>query len=150
MYNKDRTLLKARTQAGYDTLAKHPLVDVSKIAQAGYCFGGSTAVEFGATGVPLAATITIHGSFANHQAGWAKSLKGKMLVMHGAEDAGYPLTTVAGVIDELRAAKVPFQYEVYSGAQHGFSVPKSKDDQRADTQSRATAGRYLKEVFAGE
>jgi len=54
------------------------------------------------------------------------------------------------VIDELRAAKVPFQYEVYSGARHGFSVPKSKDDQRADTQSRATAGRYLQEVFAGE
>ena len=150
IYNKDRALMKTRTQAGYDALAKHPLVDASKIAQAGYCFGGTAAVEFGSTGVPLAATITIHGSFNGHQAGWAKSLKGKMLVMHGAEDAGYPLTTVAGVIDELRAAKVPFQYEVYSGARHGFSVPKSKDDQRADTQSRATAGRYLQEVFAGE
>jgi dienelactone hydrolase len=148
IYNKDRALMKSRTQAGYDVLAKHPLVDASKIAQAGYCFGGSTAVEFGSTGAPLVATITIHGSFNNHQPGWAKSLKGKMLILHGAEDAGYPLTTVAGVIDELRAAKVPFQYEVYSGANHGFSVPKSKDDQRADTQSRASAGRYLKEVFA--
>jgi dienelactone hydrolase len=150
IYNKDRALMKTRVLAGYDALAKHPLVDSSKIAQAGYCFGGTAAVEFGSTGAPLAATLTIHGSFNNHQAGWAKSLKGKMLVMHGAEDAGYPLTTVAGVIDELRAAKVPFQYEVYSGAHHGFSVPKSKDDQRADTQSRASAGRYLKEVFAGE
>jgi dienelactone hydrolase len=150
MYNKDRALLKLRIQAGYDVLAKHPLVDASKIAQAGYCFGGSTAVEFGSTGVPLVATIAIHGSFANHQAGWAKTLKGKMLILHGAEDAGYPLTTVAGVVDELRAAKVDFQYEVYSGAHHGFSVPKSKADQRADVQSRASAGRYLKEVFAGE
>ena len=150
IYNKDRALMKTRTQAGYDVLAKHPLVDALRIAQAGYCFGGTAAVEFGATGAPLAATIAIHGSFNGHQAGWAKSLKGKMLVLHGAEDAGYPMTTVAGVIDELRAAKVAFQYEVYSGAQHGFSVPKSKDDQRADTQSRATAGRYLKEVFAGE
>jgi dienelactone hydrolase len=150
IYYKDRALMKSRTQAGYNVLAKHPLVDASKIAQAGYCFGGATAVEFGSTGAPLAATITIHGSFNGHQAGWAKSLKGKMLIMHGAEDAGYPLTTVAGVIDELRAAKVPFQYEVYSGAHHGFSVPKSKDDQRADTQSRATAGHYLQEVFAGE
>jgi dienelactone hydrolase len=150
MYNKDRTLLKARTQAGYDVLAKHPMVEAGKIAQAGYCFGGSTAVEFGSTGVPLATTIAIHGSFSNHQAGWAKSLKGKMLILHGAEDGGYPLTTVAGVIEELRAAKVDFQYEVYSGANHGFSVPKSKADQRADIQSRASAGRYLKEVFAGE
>src|ERR1700704_3801866 len=31
MYNKDRTLLKARTQAGYDVLAKHPMVDTGKI-----------------------------------------------------------------------------------------------------------------------
>jgi dienelactone hydrolase len=148
MYNNDRPLLRSRTQAAYDALAKHPLVDSSKIAQAGYCFGGSTAVEFGSTGAPLAATIAIHGSFANHPAGWAKNLKGKMLVLHGAEDAGYPLTTVAGVIDELRAAKVDFQYEVYSGANHGFSVPKSPADQRADAQSRASAGRYLKEIFA--
>ena len=100
--------------------------------------------------VPLAATLTFHGSFANHQPGWAKSLKGKMLIMHGAEDAGYPLTAVAVVIDELRAAKVDFQYEVYSGANHGFSVPKSKPDQRADVQSRAEAGRYLKEAFSGQ
>ena len=62
----------------------------------------------------------------------------------------YPLTTIAGVVDELRAAKVDFQCEVYSGAQHGFSVPKSKADQRADIQSRASAGRFLKEIFAGE
>ncbi len=27
IYNKDRALMKARTQAGYDVLAKHPLVD---------------------------------------------------------------------------------------------------------------------------
>ncbi len=74
-----------------------------------------------------------------------------MLILHGAEDAGYPLTTVAGVIDELRAAKVRRSSTRSTAApQHGFSVPKSKADQRADMQSRATAGRYLKEVFAGE
>jgi dienelactone hydrolase len=150
IYNNDRALMKSRAQAGYDALARHPLVDTARIAQAGYCFGGTVAAEFGSTGAPLAATIAIHGSFNNHQAGWAKNLKGSMLILHGAEDAGYPLTTIAGVVDELRAAKVAFQYEVYSGANHGFSVPKSKADQRADTQSRASAGRFLKEVFASE
>jgi dienelactone hydrolase len=148
IYNKDRALMKTRTQAGYDVLAKHPLVDVTKIAQAGYCFGGNVGAEFATTGVPLAATIAIHGSFSGNQPGWAKTVKGKYLILHGAEDSGYPLTTIAGVIDELRAAKIDFQYEVYSGAQHGFSVPKSPADRRADVQSRASAGRYLKEVFA--
>ena len=150
IYNKDRNLMKARAQAGFDTLIKNPMVDASKIAMAGYCFGGTVGVEFGSTGAPLVANIAIHGSFNNHQAGWAKSIKGKYLILHGAEDAGFPLTTVAGIVDELRAAKVDFQYEVYSGANHGFSVPKSKADQRADTQSRASAARFLKEVFAGE
>lgn len=150
IYNKDHALMKARAQAGYDALAKHPLVDASRIAQVGYCFGGTVAVEFGSTGVPLAATIAVHGSFKNHQPGWAKNLKGKMLVQHGAEDAYYPLSTVAEVIEELRAAKVDFQYELYSGANHGFSVPQNKAEQRADAHSRASAGRYLKEVFAGE
>ena len=151
MYNKDRALLKARTQAGYDVLAKHPLVDAAKIAQAGYCFGGIDRASSSAR--PARRSRPPSRSTARSptiRPGWAKNLKGKMLILHGAEDAGYPLTTVAGVIDELRAAKVDFQYEVYSGANHGFSVPKSKADQRADAQSRASAGRYLKEVFAGE
>jgi dienelactone hydrolase len=151
IYNQDRALMKSRTQAAYDVLAKHPLADAGKIALAGYCFGGTVGVEFGSTGAPLAANIAIHGSFNNHQPGWAKSVKGKYLILHGAEDAGFPINTaVASVIEELRAAKVDFQYEVYSGANHGFSVPKSKADQRADVQSRASAGRFLKEVFAGE
>jgi len=34
------------------------------------------------------------------------------LILHGAEDPGFPLPVVDKVIQELRTAKVPFQYEV--------------------------------------
>jgi dienelactone hydrolase len=149
IYNKDRPLMRSRAQAGYDALLKNPMVDATKVALSGYCFGGTVGVEFGSTGVPLAANIAFHGSFNNHQPGWAKTIKGRYLILHGAEDAGFPLTTVAGIIDELRAAKVPFQYEVYSGATHGFTVPKSEPDKRANIQSRASAARFLKETFSG-
>ena len=44
------------------------------------------------------------------------------------------------MIDDLRAAKVPFQYEVYSGATHGFSAPQTKDETRANEQSIAVDG----------
>ena len=74
-------------------------------------------------------------------------MKGRFLILHGAEDVGYPLTTVATVVDDLRAAKVPFQYEVYSGAGHGFSTPKGPDNERANTQSIASTARNLREVF---
>jgi dienelactone hydrolase len=40
---KDRTLLLARTQAGFDQLRQSKLVDTSKLAAIGYCFGGASA-----------------------------------------------------------------------------------------------------------
>ena len=51
------------------------------------------------------------------------------------------------MIDDLRVAKVPFQYEVYSGAGHGFSSPKGQDNERANAQSIASTTRNLREVF---
>ena len=147
IYTKDRPLMRARTQAGFDTLIRNPMVDVSRIALIGYCFGGAVGVEFGSTGAPLLANVAIHGSFRDHASGWAKTVKGMYLILHGAEDEGFPLTTVNGVVDELRAAKVPFQLEVYSGTGHGFSTPKNKAEERANAQSIASTARTLKELF---
>jgi len=150
IYNKDRPLMKARAKAGYDTLLKNPMVDASKVAQIGYCFGGTVGVEFAATGAPLVANVAIHGSFHDHPAGWAQSAKGKYLILHGAEDVPYPLPKVDEVVQELRKAKVGFQVEIYSGTGHGFSSPKNRDEERANTKSIASAGQFLKEVFNGE
>ena len=147
IYGKDRVLMRARTQAGFDALIKQPMVDAGKIAVIGYCFGGAVGVEFGSTGAPLTANVSIHGSFRGHAEGWAKNAKGMFLILHGAEDQGYPLTAVDKVVQELRAAKAPFQLEVYSGTGHGFSSPKGRDEERADAQSIATTTRTLKELF---
>ena len=147
IYTKDRTLMRARTQAGFDALVKNPMVDASKVALIGYCFGGAVGVEFGATGAPLVANVSIHGSFRDHAPGWAKNAKGMFLILHGAEDEGFPLPTVDKVIQELRAAKAPFELEVYSGTGHGFSTPKGSAEERANTQSIGTTARTLKELF---
>jgi dienelactone hydrolase len=147
IYTKDRPLMRARTQAGFDALLKNPMVDPSRVALIGYCFGGAVGVEFGSTGAPLLANVAIHGSFRDHEPGWAKNTKGMFLILHGAEDEGYPLPTVDRVVQELRGAKVPFQLEVYSGTGHGFSSPKNKAEERANAQSIASTARTLKEVF---
>jgi dienelactone hydrolase len=147
IYTKDRALMKARAKIGYDTLLKNPMVDAAKVALIGYCFGGMVGVEFGSTGAPLAANVAIHGSFFDHPAGWAQTAKGKFLILHGAEDVPYPLPKVAEVIDELRKAKVGFQMELYSGAGHGFSVPKNKDEEIANEQSIGSTTRFLKGIF---
>ena len=146
MFRKDRALMRARAQAGFDTLVKQPMVDASRIALIGYCFGGAVGVEFGSTGAPLAANVAIHGSFGGHAPGWAKTAKGMFLILHGAEDPNYPVE-FSKVIDELKGAKTPFEVELYSGTAHGFSSPKNKAEERAITQANATTGRTLKELF---
>jgi dienelactone hydrolase len=147
IYSKDRALMRARTQAGFDTLLKDPRVDAGKIAVIGYCFGGDVGTEFTSTGAPVAANVTIHGSFRDREPGWAKSVKGRFVILHGAEDKGYPLTKVAKVVDELRAQKKDFMLEVYSGTGHGFSTPKGKDEERANARSIQTAAEQMKELF---
>jgi dienelactone hydrolase len=147
IYTKDRALMKARAKVGYDILLKNPMVDAAKVALIGYCFGGMVGVEFGSTGAPLAANVAIHGSFSDHPEGWAQNAKGKFLILHGAEDVPYPLEKVAPVYNELRKAKVEFQMEFYSGAGHGFSVPKNKDEERANELSIGTTARFLKGIF---
>jgi dienelactone hydrolase len=147
IYTKDRVLMRARAQAGFDTLVKNPMVDTAKLALIGYCFGGTVGVEFGSTGAPLVANVSIHGSFRDHYAGWAKNAKGMYLILHGAEDEGFPLPVVDKVVQELRGAKLPFQLEVYSGTGHGFSSPKNPAEERANAQSIASTTRTLKELF---
>jgi dienelactone hydrolase len=149
IYTKDRALMKTRAQAGYDVLVKNPMVDATKVALVGYCFGGMVGVDFGSTGVPLGAIVAIHGSFDGHPPGWAQNVKGKFLILHGAEDKPYPLEKVAAeVYNELRKANVEFQMEFYSGAGHGFSVPKNKAEEVANAQSIVATDRFLKTAFA--
>jgi dienelactone hydrolase len=146
-FNNDRPLMRARAQAGFDLLRNNPMVDTSRIAVLGYCFGGTTAVELAETGAPIVGTVTIHGSFRNFQHDAAKSIHGRMLILHGAEDPVAPLTEVNILIQDLRDAKTPWQLELYSGTKHGFSKPKNADEERANAQSQAAMARFFKEVF---
>src|SRR5258708_36859798 len=93
IYDKDRSLMRARTQAAFDVLVKNPMVDPSRIALIGYCFGGGVGIEFASTGAPLAANVAIHGSLRDRDTGWAANPKGMLLILHAAEATGVPLST---------------------------------------------------------
>ncbi len=147
IYSKDRPTARARAKAGYDEMLKQPMVDAGKVAVVGFCFGGDLGTEFVSTGVPVLANITIHGSFRDREPGWGKDVKARFLILHGAEDKGYPMAKVQKVVDELTADKKQFLLELYSGTAHGFSSPKNKDEERAYSQAVATSARNLKELF---
>jgi dienelactone hydrolase len=147
IYNQDRRLMRARARAGFDVLAKHPMVDPAKLALVGYCFGGTVAIELAETGVPLVGTAAVHGSFRDFTPEDARHIKGSVLILHGAEDEVAPLEEVNKLMADLRAAKVPFELQLYSGSSHGFDNPQNPQEQRADREYRRSIERYFKEVF---
>jgi len=147
IYTKDRSLMRARTQAGFDVLHSNPMVDTSKVALVGYCFGGEVAVEFAETGAPIVGAVTIHGSFRGYPPEAAKNINGRLLILHGADDPVAPISEVVTLIDQLRAAKVSWELDLYSGTEHGFSTPKNAAEERANEESKFATARFFKQVF---
>jgi dienelactone hydrolase len=147
IYNNNRPLMRARTQAGFDILRNNPMVDVTRIATVGYCFGGQVGVEFAETGAPIVGTVTIHGSFRGFPAEAAKNIHGPLLILHGAEDPVAPLSEVLALVDQFRAAKVPFELNIYSGTEHGFSTPNNAAETRANDESKVATARFFRQVF---
>ena len=146
-YNADRPLMRSRATAGFDVLKSNPKVDAAKLGVVGYCFGGTTAVELAETGVPIVGMISVHGSFRNFNPDAARNIKGRVLIEHGAEDEVAPLPEVNTLIAQLRAAKVNWQLDLYSGTSHGFTNPRNPSEERADREYKIAMGRFFKEVF---
>jgi dienelactone hydrolase len=147
LYGKDRPLMRARALAGLETLKANPLVEPGKIAIVGYCFGGTVAIELAETGAPLLGTVTIHGSFRGFAPEAAKKVNGRVLILHGSEDPVAPLSEVVSLVDQLRAANVRWELNLYSGTQHGFSTPKNPAEQRANEESKFATKRFFKDVL---
>jgi dienelactone hydrolase len=147
LYNNDRPLMRARAQAGFDVLRANSMVDPAKIALIGYCFGGTVAIELAETGAPVVGTVTIHGSFRNFTPGAAKNISGRVLILHGSEDPVAPLSEVELLVNELRAAKVGWELDLYGGTEHGFSTPKNAAEERANDESKFVTARFFKQVF---
>src|SRR5271166_5777119 len=54
-----KPLMAERAQAALDQLLKTGMVDESKVAAIGFCFGGATSLALAYTGAPLAGVVTL-------------------------------------------------------------------------------------------
>jgi dienelactone hydrolase len=147
IYNEDRPLMRARALAGFDALKAQPMVDPAKIAGVGYCFGGTTGIELIETGAPLLGFISVHGSFNRFTPEAAKNIKGRVLILHGAEDPVAPMEEVTSLVSQLRAAKVNFELNLYSGTTHGFTRPQNPSEVRADAEYKVAMARFFKDIL---
>ncbi len=127
-YMKDRPLLLARAQAGFDQLRNNPRVNTAKLAAIGYCFGGAGALDLARSGAPLVDTVTFHGALPTPTPENAKNIKGHVLALHGANDPIVNTQAVTNFEKEMSDAHVDWQVVLYADTVHAFTDPSSGND----------------------
>ena len=155
-FKSDRKLMRERATAGLEVLRKQPMVDASRMAAMGYCFGGQVSLELARAGEDLRGVVSFHGALDTKAPDDAKNIKAKVLACHGAADPFVPPDHVAAFQKEMEDAKVDYQFVAYGpGVVHGFTNPDNKGsamkgvgyDEKADARSWQAMRDFFDEIF---
>ena len=154
IYRNDRQLMRGRILAALETFRKNPLVDGTRIAAIGYCFGGTTVLELARSGADVLGVASFHGALDTPTPEDAKQIKGKVLVLQGGSDA-YTIDQVPAFEQEMKQAGVDYTLIIYDGAVHSFTVPEAGNDKstgaaydpEADKRSWEALREFLQELF---
>jgi dienelactone hydrolase len=154
-YKGDRPLLRQRANAAFAELKKNPLVQKAKTAAMGYCFGGTTVLELARSGAEVPGVVTFHGGLDSPNPADGKNIKGKVLVLHGADDPFVKPADIAAFQEELRSNKVDWQMVYYGDAVHSFTRPDAGTDkskgaayqEAADKRSWEAMKEFYQELF---
>ena len=132
---------------------KRGLIDPAKIAGIGFCFGGGLVLELARDGMDMKTVVVFHVTYPNPvDPTRGNKIKGRVLVLHGAEDPVTPKKAIDALQDELTAAKVPWQTVMFSGAVHSFTDPtatrgSSVYDEKLAKRSYAMMRDFFSESF---
>jgi dienelactone hydrolase len=155
IYKSDRPLMRARAQAGLETLKKQKYVDPQRLAAIGYCFGGTTVLELARDGGDVKGVISFHGGLNTPTPQDARNIKGKVMALHGADDPFVKAEEVAAFQEEMRSAKVDWLFVSYGNAVHSFTNKAAGGDnskgaaynEKADQRSWEAMKAFFAEIF---
>jgi dienelactone hydrolase len=131
----DRELLRARINAAFDVVSKHPLVNPAAIGAIGFCFGGLTVIELLRSGAELAGVVSFHGLLGNKlgdikakAVANAKEIHGALLILHGYKDPLVSAEDVRSIQQEFSRAGIDWQMHIYGDAVHAFTNPQAQNE----------------------
>lgn len=122
---RGKPLMAERAQAGLDQLLGTGLVDPSRVAAIGYCFGGSTVQALAYSGAPLAGIVSFHGGLIPASDEAVAKNKAKILICHGASDPSMKRDEIDAYLKSLNDGKVDYKFVEYAGALHAFTNPNA-------------------------
>lgn len=120
--------MRTRGQAALTVLASHQVVDPTRLAVIGFCFGGTAALQLSYTGAALRGVVSFHGGLTPPEADDLPRMKAAYLILHGADDRSVKPEQIQGLTDGFRQAGVDWQFISYGGAVHAFSNPEAGSD----------------------
>ncbi|MFF3488573.1 dienelactone hydrolase family protein [Streptomyces sp. NPDC002701] len=122
---QDHSRWLGRVAAAHAALDAQPELAGRPLALLGYCFGGSSALEYLRTGAQVAGVAAVHPGLDLLDDDWSRPGSGSVLLMIGADD---PMATPAmcrRLGDHLDAAGLDHQLHLYSGTTHAFTSPRA-------------------------
>ena len=151
----DLPTLRARANAALDLLKAQPNVDSARTAAIGFCFGGTTVLELARSGADVAAVVGFHSGLQTSASQDAKAIRGKVLVLLGADDPIIPPEQRAAFETEMRDGGVDWQMQIYGCVGHSFTnrevdglnLPGFAYDAKADNRAWAAMANLFAEVF---
>lgn len=157
----DRALLQKRIKIAYEAAKQNPAVDPSRIAAAGFCFGGLVAIELLRSGVDLKGTVSFHGLYAVQFNGLAAKMvpispgiKGSLLLMHGYEDPLNSPEDIKAIQEEMTKNNVDWQMHIFGQTMHSFTDPDAHKpeqgmnyNQKSESRAMLLAHNFYQEVF---
>ncbi|MFC3909085.1 dienelactone hydrolase family protein [Legionella dresdenensis] len=152
----DRALLRARILAAFDAVTAMPEVDKNRIAAIGFCFGGLCVLDLARSGADVKGVVSFHGLLAKPDNLPSRTIKSKVLVLHGYDDPMVKPEQVNQFCQEMTEANVDWQVHQYGHTQHAFTNPQAHDSQlgtiynaTAEHRSMQAMRNFLEEIFAG-
>ena len=118
--------LRSRINVALATLrgaGKKVPLDSKRIGAIGFCFGGAIALELARSGADLAGVATFHGNLSTKMPAAAGAIKEPLLVMNGGDDKFISAESITEFQNEMRSAKVDWQFVNFGGAVHCFAEP---------------------------
>jgi len=155
IYKSDRALYRERARAAYQAFLKQPLLDSTRIAAIGYCFGGTGVIEMARDGLDLKGVVSFHGGLDSRPLSPGATIKAKVLALCGADDPYEKPEDMTAFEQQLRDNNVDYEIVSYGHAQHAFTdaqvdalnQPGAKYNAAADKRSWQAMRDFFTEIF---